>query len=141
MERRILGTISLVAVMLLATGCPTVIPGLSETQLNFSQCSGKGIVRGYSYLMEYDSGRHQISTNPGRGNFRIQSDDQSEMFNVTCTQSFALKKIVYCEVYFVSEGEFIEENLNFQVIKIDYTSSLAWLWNGNKNMGIIMPIL
>lgn len=138
----ITGSLLVAGALLLATGCPSVVPNLPFDQVQFSGRDTEGIFRGEKYLMRYDETGHQVSVNQARKNYRIQSDDQSEILNVTVRNEVALKKMVFCNIYFVSGNEIIDEGLIFRVIKLDYGTSptKVWMWNDSEKIGIVMPM-
>ena len=93
------------------------------------------------YALKYDQSTDQECLNKTRRNYRIQNDDQTEMVNVTCGNPVFLNRLVACSVDYVSQRSFFERNLSFLVLKVDYNAQIAWLWNDDEGIGLIIPIL
>ena len=133
--------LALCASLLLCTGCPNVVSGLSEDEEKFIANTVEGLYMDGSYVLKYDQTEHQVSENKTRRDYRIQNDDQTEMVNVTCGSQILLNHLVGCSVDFVSQRSFFERNLSFLVLKVDYDSQIAWLWNDDEKMGLIIPMM
>lgn len=129
------------ACMVLCTGCPTVVPGLSADEEKFIRNTVEGLYMDGGYALQYDQSADQACLNKTRRNYRIQNDDQTEMVNVTCGNPIFLNRLVACNVDYVSQRSFFERNLSFLVLKVDYDTQIAWLWNDDEGIGLIIPML
>ena len=129
------------ASVVLCTGCPTVVPDLSADEEKFIQNTVEGLYMDGGYALKYDQSTDQECLNKTRRNYRIQNDDQTEMVNVTCGNPVFLNRLVACSVDYVSQRSFFERNLSFLVLKVDYNAQIAWRWNDDEGIGLIIPIL
>jgi hypothetical protein len=141
MNRRPFLIPAIVAAMLLCSGCPSEVSDLTPEERIFITNSSNGIFQDGKYLMKYVQENHQECINKTRRNYRIQNDSQTELVNISCGSQIALDAEVICSVDYISTRSFFERSLSFRVIKIDYTSSTAWLWNQDEGMGLIVPTM
>lgn len=135
--KRISIAVTLAALLLLSSCRENVIEVDSLEKELFLKESAEGIYRNGTALFRYNEQRHQRAANPGRLQFRIQTDGQDTCLNVimeAIPRNAGLH--ITTSIDYRSPGELISNMSHLECSRIDGTK--IWLWSRDNFTGIII---
>lgn len=91
------------------------------------------------YLLRYNEQKFQISINEKRRQVRMQSDDQSAYFNVIfAVMPAGVNDVVSVDFSYKGGGDELTCKMEMTLCKV--TANNLWLWNHERELGLIIPI-
>jgi len=135
----------------MAVSCPQPIPVVpgpvpvdtkSAERKQLEAASVEGLYLKGSCALSFDLATFQRAGNPGRGTYRIQSDDQTRYLHVRYTEGLPAAEgdEVECEIHYrLAEEE--STTLIVKLVVVKATEEYLWLWNEFQKVGMIVQRL
>jgi len=121
---------------------PTPVDTKSAERKQFEAAYLEGLYLKGSCVLSFDAATFQRALNPGRKNYRIQSDDQTRYLNVLYNGMIptGVGDEVECQIHYrLSAGESTTLIVRLDVVKV--SDEYLWLWNEFQKVGMIVQRL
>lgn len=126
----------IVLLVFLLSSCNRDNSNSSDEELLFLNEPDIGLFSAKKYLVRYNVMDFQIAVNRGRKAIRIQNDIQNEYFNVDF--KYIPNRGSNSSAYVYCHSTSFQGSLQLSLEVIRRTSDRVWLWDSDKNTGIIL---